>query len=493
MLWVTESISYSVTEKALEEATMLDTFSDEHSTETTMAPHAADQPDTPANVPDPYTSPAPPTVPLQTDGAPRYDTGAGPGYNPGYASGYEGYGMAPPTPPYTTYWGPTPPPQRPRRRWGSALLALALLLALGIGAGVGAIVTLRTASGAATNGSTIVLGARSAPALTVSTTTTSLQQSVETVAKAVEPSVVEITSTSANQNGESIGSGDILTTDGYIVTNDHVVQGFDNFTVTLANGTNKQAQLVGQDAQDDLAVLKIAATNLTPIALGDSSKAAVGEFSIAVGTPLGLRNTATFGIVSALNRSASEAPSGPADELTGLIQTSAPINPGNSGGALVNLQGQLIGIPTLSATNPETGSSANSIGYAIPSNRVSYVAQQIIAHGSLTSSGQGFIGIEAEDVTPQLAAANGLSVQSGVLVAGFANDAAGQSPAQQAGVQTGDVVIAVNGQTIAANSDLSSALLNDTPGSQVTLTIVRGTSQHTITITLGERPVNTQG
>jgi S1-C subfamily serine protease len=179
--------------------------------------------------------------------------------------------------------------------------------------------------------------------------------------------------------------------------------------------------------------------------------------------------------------------------LTGLIETSAPINPGNSGGALVNLQGQLIGIPTLSATNPETGSSANSIGYAIPANRVSYVAQQLIAHGSLASSGQGFMGIQAQDVTPQLAAADGLSVQNGVMVAGFANDAAGQSPAQQAGVQTGDVITAVNGQTVNTNDDLSSALLNDTPGAQVTLTIVRGTSQRTITITLGERPVNTQG
>ena len=439
----------------------------------------------------PEAIPAPPTVPLgevSAPSAPGYDTGYGAGYNSAYTPGY---GATPPTPPYT-YWGAEMPPQRPRRRWGSALMALAVLVALAIGAGAGAVITLRNVNTAAssTTGSTIVLGASSAPSLTISSTTTSLQQSVETVAKAVAPSVVEITSTSTTQNGESIGSGDILTANGYIVTNDHVVQGYNNFTVTFSNGSSVQAQLVGQDAQDDLAVLKVAATNLTPIALGDSSKATVGEFTIAVGTPLGLRNTATFGIVSALNRTASEAPSGPAGDLTGLIQTSAPINPGNSGGALVNLQGQLIGIPTLSATNPETGSSANSIGYAIPSNRIAYVTQQLIAHGSLTSSGQGFIGIEAQDVSPQLAAANGLSVQSGVMIAGFANDAAGQSPAQQAGLQTGDVIVAVNGQTVNANSDLASALLNDTPGTQVTLTIVRGTAQRTVTVTLGERPVN---
>jgi S1-C subfamily serine protease len=263
--------------------------------------------------------------------------------------------------------------------------------------------------------------------------------------------------------------------------------------VTFSNGSTAQAQVVGQDAQDDLAVIKVAATNLKPIALGDSSKLTVGEFNIAIGSPLGLRNTATFGIVSALNRSASEAPSGPAGELTGLIQTSAPINPGNSGGALVNISGQLIGIPTLSATNPESNTAANSIGYAIPVNRVAYVAEQLIAHGSLTSSGQGFIGIQARDVTPQLAAANGLSVSSGVLVAGFANDAAGQSPAQQAGVRSGDVITAVNGQSVTTNDELATALLNLKPGAHVSLGVTRGASQLTITVTLGERPVNSQG
>jgi S1-C subfamily serine protease len=304
--------------------------------------------------------------------------------------------------------------------------------------------------------------------------------------KAVQPSVVEITSVSGNQ--EAIGSGEILTTDGYIVTNDHVVQGFNQFTVTLSNGSNKSAQLVGQDAQDDLAVLKISATGLKPIAFGDSSKVQVGEFSIAVGNPLGLQQSATFGIVSALNRTASEAPSGPAGTLTGLIQTSAPINPGNSGGALVDLSGTLIGIPTLGAIDPETGTAANGIGYAIPSNRVQYVAQQLIAHGQLTSSGQGFIGIQGEDVTPQLAQADNLPVQSGVLITAFANDAAGQSPAQQAGLQQGDIITAVNGQPIGSSSDLSGILLTKAPGTQVSLTILRGTSQQSVTVTLGERP-----
>src|SRR5262249_4575749 len=151
----------------------------------------------------------------------------------------------------------------------------------------------------------------------------------------------------------------------------------------------------------------------------DFSTVKVGQFAIAIGNPLGLDQSATFGIISALNRTASEAPDGPATELTGLVQTSAPINPGNSGGALVNLQGQLIGIPTLGAIDRQTGTAASGIGYAIPANRVSYVAHQIMKNGHLTSSGQGFLGIQAEGVTPQLAAANNLPVQSGILVTGF--------------------------------------------------------------------------
>jgi S1-C subfamily serine protease len=415
----------------------------------------------------------PATIPLET-----------PGVQNAHNAWIPDYTHVPPVPPFGG--GGTPPAARPGgprgHRLTYALLTLALLAALGVGTGIGAAVTHATT----TSGSTITIGAQTAPAIAASSSANSLQQTVESVVRAVQPSVVEITSVAGRQ--EAIGSGEILTTDGYIITNDHVVQGYNSFTVTLSNGSSQTARLVGQDPQDDLAVLKIAATKLQPIALGDSAKAQVGEFAIAVGNPLGLQQSATFGIVSALNRSASEAPSGPAGTLTGLIQTSAPINPGNSGGALVNLQGQLIGIPTLGAIDPQTGAAANGIGYAIPSDRVSFVATQLIQHGQLINTGQGFLGIQAEDVTPALAAANGLSVQSGVLVGGFAQDAAGQSPAQQAGLQTGDIITAVNGQPISGSGALATALLNQSPGTQVTLTIVRGTSQHTLQVTLGERP-----
>src|SRR6185437_10350189 len=185
----------------------------------------------------------------------------------------------------------------------------------------------------------IVLGSSSAPHVTVSSSTATLQQDVNNVAKAVEPSVVKITSTGAS--GEAVGSGNILTADGYIVTNDHVVQGFSNFSVQLSTGATYSAQVIGESPDDDLAVIKINATGLTPVAFGDSSQAQVGDFVVAIGNPLDKGEAATFGIVSQVNTTASESPNGPAGTLTGLIQTSAPINPGNSGGALVNLKGQL--------------------------------------------------------------------------------------------------------------------------------------------------------
>jgi S1-C subfamily serine protease len=394
----------------------------------------------------------------------------------------------PPVPPAVFYGQADGGPQAPRWGWRLALLAVALLLALGIGTGLGAAIA---NNNSASSGPVTISSTSSSSGSAGTGSATALQSSVESVIQAVEPSVVEITSSGGS--GEAIGSGDILTTSGYVVTNDHVVAGFSNFTVTLSNGTNETATLVGQDAQDDLAVLKISASNLKPISLADSSKVPVGAFVVAVGNPLGLAQSATFGIVSALNRSASEAPSGPATELTGLIQTSAQLNPGNSGGALVNLSGQLIGIPTLGATNSETGTSADGIGYAIPSDRVAYVANQLIKNGQVTSTGQGFLGIQAQDVSAQVASAHGLSVQSGVLIGGFTNDTAGQSPAQQAGLQTGDVIIAVKGQSISNSQDLASALLSQSPGSKVSVTVVRGTSQHTYTVTLGERPTSSQG
>lgn len=445
--------------------------------------------------PDQYLVQAPPPLPTGQPAASDQPTDQGsqtpwlPGYPNGYPGSYSGgYQGMPPLPPV----GVGGAPQRPRRRTLAVISALVvLLLTLVVGIVAGTVLGRASLSPTASSNNTVVVGSTSAPAVTVSSTTTTLQQDIENIAKAVASSVVKITSTSAR--GQAVGSGNILTADGYIVTNDHVVQGFTNYTVQLSDGKTYPAQLIGEAPQDDLAVLKIAATGLKPIAFADSSQVQVGQFAIAIGNPLNLGESVTFGIVSRVNQTASEQPNGPASTLTGLIQTSAPINPGNSGGALVNLQGQLIGIPTLAAINSETGDSANSIGFAISANRVQYVVKQLIEHGKVTNSGQGFLGIEAQDVTPQIASANGLSVQSGVLVRSFVNDAAGASPAQKAGLQTGDVITAVNGTTITNNGDLAGALQNQAPGSKVALTVVRGNSTITITVTLGERPISTQG
>jgi S1-C subfamily serine protease len=314
-----------------------------------------------------------------------------------------------------------------------------------------------------------------------------LQQNVVDVINTVQPSVVEIESRGGQ--GVGIGSGVVLTSDGYIVTNDHVVRGFTSFTVRFGEGQAVQGQLVGEAPQDDLAVIKVGMKQLRTISLGDSSKVEVGQFAIAVGNPLGLEGTATFGIVSAINRSASESPNGPASTLIGLIQTSAPINPGNSGGALVDLQGQLIGIPTLAAVDPQVGAPANGIGFAIPSNRVKFVTQQLIQYGKLTHTGQGLLGIEGQTVTPELAAVNDLPAQSGVLIAGFVKDTSGKSPAQQAGLRVGDVIVQVDGKAIASSDDLAALTLGQQPGTKAKVTVARkGANQSTIQVTLGERP-----
>jgi S1-C subfamily serine protease len=200
------------------------------------------------------------------------------------------------------------------------------------------------------------------------------QQEMVSLVQKVNPSVVQIQARSIIRGG--IGSGEIFTSSGYIVTNSHVVHGFRDLTVLLADGRTVPADLVGDVPEEDLAMLKINAPNLIPIAIGDSSQAHVGDFALALGSPLGLEQSATTGIVSALNRTARVISNGQLVTLRGMIQTSAPINPGNSGGALVNAQGELIGIPTLGAVDPTSGTAANGIGFAITSNHAQEVLKR---------------------------------------------------------------------------------------------------------------------
>ena len=176
--------------------------------------------------------------------------------------------------------------------------------------------------------------------------------------------------------GQQIGSGVIIDTRGDIVTNNHVISGAQTIDAVLSNGSTEKAQLVGTDAADDLAVVRIQPfAHMTVAQIGNSSKLVVGQEVLAIGNPLGITETATRGIVSALNRSVTESTG---TTISQAIQTDAAVNPGNSGGALVNLQGQLIGIPTLTAINTESNTPANGVGFAIPSNRVETVLQQLI-------------------------------------------------------------------------------------------------------------------
>jgi putative serine protease PepD len=213
-----------------------------------------------------------------------------------------------------------------------------------------------------------------------STGANDLQATTISVIKTVDPSIVQVQGR-GNGPGGSVGSGEILTSSGYIVTNSHVIHGQPNLSVLLANGDTVPAALVVDMPSQDLAVIRINGSGLQPIAVADSSQVQVGTTAIAMGSPLGLEQSSTTGIVSALNREAQERVGGSTYTLTGMIQTSAPINPGNSGGALVNLEGQLIGIPTLAAVDPTTGVAANGIGFAISSNQMEKIVSPYVPSG----------------------------------------------------------------------------------------------------------------
>ncbi|MFL5656991.1 MAG: S1C family serine protease [Ktedonobacteraceae bacterium] len=268
---------------------------------------------------------------------------------------------------------PSLPPMRLRKRRrpgpAGAIVLLALILALIFGTGLFSGWEFAQASTTTTAGTT---------STATSSSTTSLQAQQEAAIAKVEPAVVEIIVTTAQ--GEQLGSGVIIDAQGDIVTNNHVVSGAQSITVVLSNGSTEQGQLIGTSASNDLAVVRIAPyAHMVVAQLGDSSKLVVGQDVIAVGNPLGITETATEGIVSALNRSIPES-SGVT--ISNAIQTDAPLNPGNSGGALINLQGQLIGITFAGAENTQTNTAADGVNFAIPSNLVQTVVQQILQPGT---------------------------------------------------------------------------------------------------------------
>jgi S1-C subfamily serine protease len=273
------------------------------------------------------------------------------------------YAAQPPTYPPDPVLAPPSPPKRPRRSGAVVLLALVLAVIFGVGLFAG----WQFAGGSR---STSTTSATTSPSYTV----TIPQTQQEAAIARIEPSVVELKVTTSQ--GQQIGSGVIIDAQGDIVTNNHVVDGGQTIQVVLSDGRTERAQLIGTKAADDLAMVRIQPfTNMTVAQIGDSSSLMVGQDVLAVGNPLGITQTATEGIVSALNRSVTESTNA---TINNAIQTSAAINPGNSGGALVNLQGQLIGIPTLAAINTESNTAANGLSFAIPSNVVKADVQQML-------------------------------------------------------------------------------------------------------------------
>ncbi|MFD7666763.1 S1C family serine protease [Streptomyces sp. NPDC059788] len=302
-----------------------------------------------------------------------------------------------------------------------------------------------------------------------------LQEAYQKVVKDVLPSVVQITT------GEGLGSGVVYDARGHVVTNAHVVGDDKKFKVTTARGSRSlNASLVASYPEQDLAVIKIdgAPKDLKPATFGDSAKVEIGQIVLAMGSPLGLSGSVTQGIVSATGRTVSEPSSGGGTGATiaNMVQTSAAINPGNSGGALVNLSDQVIGIPTLAATDPQMGEgAAPGIGFAIPASTVRDIADQIIKDGKVTNSGRAALGITGRTLVGADFEGAGVSVES----------VKEDGPADRAGIEAGDVIVKFDGTDVRTMQALSEALAGHKPGDKVDVTVDRDGSRKTVKVTLG--------
>jgi putative serine protease PepD len=297
------------------------------------------------------------------------------------------------------------------------------------------------------------------------------RSSLASIAAAIQPTVVSV----ATESGE--GSGVVVSEDGYIVTNNHVVAGARDVRVTFNSGKQLDVDVVGTDPKTDLAVLKADATGLKFAAWGDSDAVQVGDTVLAIGSPLGLQGSVTAGIVSALHRTISVgddngSPFGrsntPPTRIGDAIQTDAPINPGNSGGALVNMNGELVGINSAIAT---AGSNGNiGVGFAISANRAKAVVDQLIKGQPVSHP---YLGVSIQN------AENG-----GALI----GQVEPGSPADQAGLEVGDVVTKVGDRGIASGDDLVGAIQSSTVGQPLTMTVIRNGIEQTLTATVGEQP-----
>ena len=276
-----------------------------------------------------------------------------------------------------------------------------------------------------------------------------------------------------------LGSGFVVSKDGYILTNNHVIENAEEITVHFNNGKDYPATLVGSDPNTDFALLKIDAQNLPYLVLGNSDDVEIGEFALAIGSPLELQATVTLGVISAKGRNDLDIT--PVEEF---IQTDAAINPGNSGGCLLNLDGEVIGMNTAIASN--SGGGSIGIGFAIPSNLLKRVMNQILEHGKVI---RGFLGVSLQKIDNNLAQAFNLDTPEGALISDVVKD----SPADQAGLKDGDIVLKINGEQVENAGSLRNKVSLLPPGQKVVLTIKRNDAMMDIAVTIGAHPQNILG
>jgi S1-C subfamily serine protease len=388
----------------------------------------------------------------------------------------------PPTPPYYPGYGghPVPAPEAPadagsprrsgRLRIGIAGLVAGALIGGGAGAGVAGLVD---------DGSTPSVASASAQNVVIQNPKTATTATAA-AAKAA-PSVVTIYVASPTTSGS--GSGVVLTDDGYIVTNNHVVAEAGNngtVQVRVADGTLYDAKVVGTDPASDLAVVKLDVSGLKPATFADSGNVQVGDVAVAIGAPLGLSNTVTDGIISATDRAVATGSTQNDATVIDALQTDAAINPGNSGGALVNAAGEVVGINSAIATvaSGASGSQSQSgnigVGFAIPSNTVKRIADEIIKTGSAT---RAFLGVSAQTAADDQNADVGTGAQIVKVESG--------SAASDAGLKVGDVITAVGDRPVTTSTELTAAVRSYAPGDKVTLTVLRGGNSDTTKVTLG--------
>ena len=395
---------------------------------------------------------------------------------------------APPTAPGGSSFQKQQPPRRERRGFAGTA-GVALLAAVLASGGTYAVAQLTdTAAPSTASASTTTQNQGTSPTVVQGNATA---PDWAAVAKAVSPSVVSIDVTT--QQGSGAGSGVILDDSGHVLTNNHVVgdaTGKGAIAVTLADGRTYEATIVGTDPSTDLAVIKLASapSDLTPISLGDSAVLKVGDPVMAVGNPLGLSGTVTTGIVSALNRPVSTGEASPSPDgqtssdtvVTNAIQTSAAINPGNSGGALVNAQGELIGInSSIASLGASQGSQSGNIGigFAIPVKEARTIADQLIKTGQAQHA---FLGVSAKDTTVK----DGSAERAGAQIASVSDG----TPAAAAGLKDGDVIIAVDGQPIDSSTALVAQIRAMTAGDKATVTLIRDGARQDVQVTLAVKP-----